>query len=296
MKYAILTAVKNESAYIEHTLRSVVAQSVAPEAWIIVDDGSTDDTKEIAKKYAAARPWIKVVSQSAGEKRSFGGKARAINMAFELVKDMPIDAVANLDGDISLDPDQFEFLLDRLGADPQLGIVGTAYLEEHYDWRKDRHQDASDVSGACQLFRIGCFSDIGGYQPISVGGIDWLAVNMARMKGWKTHTYSERTFFHHKPHGSGVGGILRARFRYGYRDYVFGSYPLWQVFRVAFQMTRKPFFAGGLMIGAGYIWGCISRPKHPVDMELIGFRRREQIESLRRLWAKHMPLSRYNKH
>lgn len=286
MSYAILTAVKNEKDYIEFTLRSVVAQSVLPAAWIIVDDGSTDGTRETAEAYACRYPWIAIISQPAGEERSFWGKARAINRAFELVKGMPIDAVANLDGDVSLDSDHFEFLLHRLEADPRLGIVGTAYVEADYDSRKDRHRDASHVSGQCQLFRVQCFSEIGGYRPIPAGGIDWLAVNMARMRGWKTRSYSEKTFFHHKPMGTGLGGVLRARFRYGYRDYLFGSYPLWQLLRIAFQMTRRPVFVGGLMLGAGYVWGCISRPERPVDVELIRFRRREQLESLRSLWAK----------
>ena len=88
------------------------------------------------------------------------------------------------------------------------------------------------MSGACQLFRRDCFEQIGGYVPIKGGGIDWTAVTTARMSGWQTRTFTEKTCLHHRPMGTGVStGQLEAIFRHGHKDYKLGGHPVWQVFR-----------------------------------------------------------------
>ena len=281
--YVILTAARNEAEYLRCTLDSVVGQTMPPLRWVIVDDGSTDATGSILTQYAASHPWMMVIASGNAAERNFGSKAAAINAAFESVRELEFSYVAVLDADVTLEADHFAFLLDRMEENPDLGITGTAYKEAGYDSTRDRHADPSHVSGQCQLFRRACFEDIGGYTAIPIGGIDWEAVMRARMRGWETRSYSEKSFFHHRPMGTGKGNVLRARFRYGYRDYVFGSHPLWQVLRVGFQMTRPPIVIGGLSLGAGYLWGCLSRPARPISAELVAYRRRDQVNKIRRL-------------
>ena len=61
MKYVLVTPVRNEERFIEKTLASVCAQTLLPERWVIVDDGSNDRTPDIVKKYAREYPWIELV-------------------------------------------------------------------------------------------------------------------------------------------------------------------------------------------------------------------------------------------
>lgn len=281
--YVILTAARNEAEYLRCTLDSVVGQTMPPLRWVVVDDGSTDATGSILTQYTAAHPWITVIASANTEERNFGSKAAAINAAFDAVREVAFAYVAVLDADVTLEAGHFEFLLERMEENPLLGITGTAYTEPHYDSTRDRHADPRHVSGQCQCFRRACFEDIGGYTAIPVGGIDWEAVMRARMRGWETRSYSEKSFFHHRSMGTGKDSMLRARFNYGYRDYVFGSHPLWQVLRIGFQMTRTPLLIGGLSLGAGYLWGCLSRPERPISAELMAYRRRDQMNKLRRL-------------
>src|SRR5205807_238225 len=131
-----------------------------------------------------------------------------------------------------------------------------------------------------QLFRRKCFEDIGGYVPNKAGGIDWMAVLTARMKGWRTRSFRERAFFHHRSLGTAGRGTLASRFVYGERDYYIGGHPLWELFRVAYQMSKRPFLVGGLAIGVGYVWAGLKRSRRPVSGEFVRFHRREQMQKL----------------
>lgn len=87
---------------------------------------------------------------------------------------------------------------------------------------------------------MACFEEIGGYTPIKAGGIDWVAVTTARMKGWTTYSFGERTFNHHRKIGTAGTNELISRFRYGRKDYFLGGHPLWEIFRGTFQMMKNP--------------------------------------------------------
>ena len=123
------------------------------------------------------------------------------------------------------------------------------------------------------------------------GCIDHIAVLSARMKGWKTRTFPERVCLHHRGMGTAQHGLLRARFRNGAKDYAIGNHPLWELFRTAYQMTKRPFVIGGLMVGLGYGWCLIRRVERPVSRELVAFQRREQIARLKRFLAGLRPVS-----
>jgi len=279
--YAVVTPARNEARSIELTIRSMVAQTSLPSKWVIVSDGSTDETDEIVSGYARQYSWISLVRLPERSERNFAGKVLAFNAGLELLKDVPYDVIASLDADITFDRDYFTFLLERLAADPHLGVVGTPFRElsgETYDYR---FVSVEHVSGACQVFRRECFEAIGGYVPIRGGSIDHVAVITARMRGWKSHTYTEKYSVHHRPIGTAEHGSVAAKFRTGKKDYALGNHPAWEAFRVARQMMIRPRCIGGLALGAGYIWSTVRRVKRPVSKDLIQFHRREQMRRLR---------------
>jgi len=253
----------------------VVSQTVLPERWVIVDDGSTDHTAEIVERYAARCPWIELVRLPQRQHRNFAAKVHAFNAGLEKVHSLEFEAIGNLDADISFEPDQFEFLLEKLIEDPSLGVTGTAYNEEGFDSTKDSFESENSVHGACQVFRRQCFSDIGGYLPNRAGGIDWIAVTTARMKGWKTRNFAERRFRHHRRMGTAERGAVGAMFSYGEKDYYLGGSFTWQLFRVAYRMTKRPLLVGGLALLSGFCWAALRRVARPVSGDLMRFHRRE---------------------
>lgn len=282
LKYVIITPARNEARFIELTLRSVVAQTVMPQSWVIVSDGSTDGTDEIVSKYADTHSWIKLVRMPERTERHFAGKVMAFNAGREKLKDVDYDVIVSLDADISFDSEYFCFLLDRLQANPELGVVGTPFQElsgQVYDYR---FVSIEHVSGACQVFRRECFDAIGGYTPMKGGSIDHVAVISARMHGWQTRSFTEKVCTHHREMGTAQQGTLKSRFNQGSKDYRLGNHPLWEAFRIAYQMTRAPRLFGGLALGGGYAHAAAKGTARQVSPELVAFHRREQLDRLKR--------------
>ena len=283
--YVIITPARNEAQFIGLTLKSVVAQTIPPLKWVIVSDGSTDGTAEIVEKYASGYPWIELVRMPERQERNFAGKVHAFNAGYARVKDLDYDVVVSLDADISFEADYFSLLLGKLSADSTLGLVGTPFQEvsgQTYDYR---FVSIEHVSGACQVFRRECFEAIGGYRPVKGGSIDHIAVISARMKGWKTRTFTEKFCLHHREIGTAQRSVLTSRFKLGIRDYAVGNHPLWELFRTGYQMTKQPLGFGGLALGTGYLWASFRRIERPVSRDLIDFHRREQMKRLKKFFT-----------
>ncbi len=278
--YVLITPAHNEQAFIQKTIESVIQQTVLPVKWVIVDDGSTDRTAELVSGYLRAYPWMELVRREPRSDRHFAGKVHAFNAGYERVKDLPFDVIANLDADISFGPDHFEFLLRKFAQDPNLGVAGTIFSEEGYSSATDSFEGRTHVSGQCQLFRRQCWQEIGGYIPHRAGGIDWMAVVTARMKGWKTESFREKSFFHYRHLGTAQRGVVSALFSYGEKDYYLGGHPAWELCRVAYRITKRPLLIGGLAVGLGYCWAFLRRIPRPVSRELMAFHRREQMSKL----------------
>lgn len=278
--YVLITPARNEEAFIELTIKSMVGQTIKPLKWVIVSDGSTDRTDEIVESYLTENPWIELLRMPERKERHFAGKVLAFEAGRARVKDLRYEVIGSLDGDLSFDAEYFAFLLRRLSADPSLGLVGTPFRESNkqYDYR---FTSIEHVSGACQLFRRECFDEIGGYTPIKGGGIDLVAVLSARMKGWKTRTFTEKVTLHHRDMGTAQRGALPAWFRLGVKDYALGCHPAWEAFRTCYQMTRRPYIVGGVLLGCGYACALIRGAERTIPANLIEFRRREQIQRLK---------------
>ena len=284
--YVLITPARNEAQFIASTIEAVVAQTVRPFKWVIVSDGSTDGTDDIVSQYAAANDWIELVRMPERRERHFAGKVLAFNAGRERVEGLTYKVIASLDADITFESDYFAFLLTKLTGDPQLGLVGTPYRDatsEVYDYR---FVSTDHVSGACQVFRRECFEDIGGYVPAKGGAIDTIAALTARMKGWKTHTFTEKICLHHRAIGTAQSGPIKARFNLGKRDYAIGNHPLWEFCRGAYQTVKRPYVLRGLALVAGYLWAATRHSDRPVSGELMAFRRKEQMHRLTQLLSR----------
>ena len=285
MKYVLITPAHNEEKFITRTLDSMVVQTMLPERWVIVDDGSTDRTAEIVESYEKQYPWIELLRRPQGSDRSFAGKVYAFNLGLGRVASLTFEVLGNLDADLSFDPDYLAFLMEKFLDDPKLGVAGTPFTENgDYDTARDSFEGENHVAGGCQLFRRRCFEEIGGYVPNGIGGIDWIAVTTARMKGWKTRSFSEKRFHHYRSLGTAGRSGSAAKFSYGEKDYYLGGSPLWQLFRVAYRMTKRPILIDGLALLSGYCWAAIRRVERSVTPELMRFHRREQMKKLRAIF------------
>jgi poly-beta-1,6-N-acetyl-D-glucosamine synthase len=269
-KIAIVSPVRNEEAFIEATLSSMVAQAVAPMRWIIVDDGSTDRTFEIASAYAAKHDWITVVRKPDRGQRSVGpGVVEAFNFGMSHVP-RDVAYICKMDGDIELPRSYFQTLLERFEADPLLGAAsGKPFIRVGGRLVPEKTSDEM-VAGQINFYRRACFEDIGGF----VQEVHWdaIAFHRARMSGWRTASFHDESlrFLHLRLMGSSHQGIVTGRKRWGKGQYFIGTHPLYLLAIVAYRMLERPFFIGGAFILVGYVQAFFRRDRR---YEFPGFRK-----------------------
>jgi len=282
LSYVLITPARNEEALIEKTIQSMINQTHLPLKWVIVNDGSTDSTASIISRYLPKYSWIEMIEMPTRRDRSFAAKVNGFNAGYEKIKHLNYEVIGNLDADLSFEKDYLEFLMDKFAEDSSLGVAGTIFKEEGgYSSDNDSFEGQTHVAGGCQLFRRKCFEQVGGYIPNRAGGIDWIAVTTARMRGWKTRSYREKCFFHHRSLGTAERSVLASGFSYGEKDYYLGGHPFWELFRALYKMTKKPYVIGGAVLGMGYAWAFLRRTPRPVSDELMKFHRGEQMVKLK---------------
>jgi len=279
LSYVIISAVHNEEDYIRRTIECVVGQTVLPRKWVIVSD-STDNTDAILGEYTAKYDWMELLRGPDHTDRNFSAMTKCVNLGYERIKHLSFDAVVKLDADTTFDCDYFEFLLARLSENPQLGIVGTYYIDGAYDLSTNPYADDEHVPGMCPVYRRGLFEDLGGLPNVFCENV--FNVALAQIRGWHTRSFRERKFAHHRRCGTYERNILQARFDYGFRDYYCGNHPVWEIFRALFQMRVGPYVIGGMMLYAGYLWGSVLRERAPMPPEVFSHIRRRQLQ---RLWS-----------
>lgn len=284
-RYLLVTPARNEAEFARRTLDSVVAQSVRPTKWVIIDDGSTDETPAILAEHAAKHPWIEVVTRRDRGVRSVGpGVIEAFYAGLERADLDEFDYLCKLDLDLDLPPRYFETLMTRMEADPRLGTCsGKAWYPDPADGGLVMEAIGDEMSvGASKFFRTECFRQIGGFaRQVMWDGID---CHRCRMLGWKVRSFRDEDlkFLHLRPMGSSHKGILHGRARHGRGQYLMGSSPVFMLASCAYRLLKPPLVVGALAALWGYLAACVTRPHRTVDAGFQRFVRRYQWMALRR--------------
>lgn len=269
------------------TLDSVMLQSVPPALWVIVDDGSTDETPEILESYRSRMPYLRVVTRANRGQRSVGpGVIEAFYAGLETVSLDDFDYVCKLDLDLDLPPRYFEFLMRRMESNQRLGTSsGKPYSPAVGDSKPVAEACGDEMSvGMTKFYRVQCFREIGGFvRQVMWDGID---CHRCRMLGWMAESIDEEglRFIHLRPMGSSQKGIWTGRVRWGYGQYFMGSAPAYLLASAVFRLAMYPAVAGSVAM----VWGYASSAFHKVarydDLEFRKFLRRYQYACLR--WGK----------
>jgi glycosyltransferase involved in cell wall biosynthesis len=237
------------------TLDSVLAQSVPPAKWIIVDDGSSDDTAKILAEYANKHAFIQVITRKDRGHRAVGpGVIDAFYEGFRTIKPEDYKYLCKLDLDLRLPPRYFEILISRMETDPRIATCsGKAYIEAGDRLVFERHGDDMSL-GMTKLYKVSCFQAIGGFvRQVMWDGID---CHMCRMRGWIACSWDEPElrFIHLRPMGSSQDSIFVGRKRHGFGQYFMGTGFFFMLASSLSRMNQKPFFIGSMAV----LWGWIS--------------------------------------
>jgi glycosyltransferase involved in cell wall biosynthesis len=262
----VISPVKDEEKYVRNTLDSMVAQTIKPLRWIIVDDGSSDRTPEILKSYALAHGFISLVTCSRGDARQPGAAVvRAFSKGYEVARGLDYEVLVKLDCDLSFESDYFERLLAKMRSDPHLGIASGVYLEAHdgVAWR-EIEMPPYHAAGASKMIRRACFEQIGGFMPVR--GWDTVDEIRAMARGWRTQHFGELRMKHWKPEGMGIGS-LRTNFMHGEVYYLTGGSKRFFLLKVLHRLTQRPYLMGGVALTWGYLRTMFSKKASLVTSE-----------------------------
>jgi glycosyltransferase involved in cell wall biosynthesis len=280
-KYVVITPARDEAHFIQRTIDSIVSQTARPAEWIIVDDGSADETAALAQAAAREHSWIKVIClPNRGFRHVGAGAVEAFNAGMHALSTQDYQFLSCIDADIVLNPRYFEILLHKFVADPGLGnACGQIYEEAGGKLMKLREGDEMTF-GAIKCWRRACFAAIGGLvNDASWDGIDCYQSLRA---GWRSARFddAELQVLHLRPIGSSDKSVYQGWFRRGRSLYFLGAHPAWILASLVYHLPDRPSVLGSLWMGAGYFEAQLrQRPryKHP---ELIGYIRRWQLRKL----------------
>jgi len=280
--YVLVSACRNEDAYIEGLIDGIAAQTVRPLRWVIVDDGSTDDTYAHAAARGRDLGFLQIVRMPGGRPRSFTSQVFAAGHGCQLIKELKFDFVGFLDADIRIEPDYFERLIKFFEDDPRLGLGGGAVVDQYGDRIENvRHgSEDSHVAGGVQFFRRQCFEQIGGYVAIDGGGQDTIADVMSMMHGWRIRAFRELPALHLRPDGFAKENVIRGGMKWGRKFYLLGYHPLFYVAQCLRRLGRDPVLVGSLCQLVGFTVASIKSEPRPVSAAFVRFLRKNQMRRL----------------
>lgn len=286
--YIIISPVRNEAEYLPHTIESVAKQTILPKRWIIVDDGSTDQTRAIADAAAAKYDWIRVVHRSdRGFRQPGGGVVETFYDGYSQIGTLDWQFIVKLDGDLSFAPDYFAQCFLNFQHDPRLGIGGGTICKETAGFLtpESTADPAFHVRGAVKIYRRECWERIGGL--IRAPGWDTVDEFKANMLGWATYTFQEIQVRHYRPAGQAQGD-WKNWVKNGRANYVTGYHPLFVFLKCLSRAKSKPYGIAALGLFTGYVGGYLHKVPMVDDKELIRYVRDQQIRRLlnrESLWA-----------
>lgn len=282
-KLAVVSPVRDESKYVRNTLESMIIQTVRPQEWLFVDDGSSDDTRTIIESYASRHPWIRVVANSDRGFRQLGsGVIAAFNAGLARLEKKDYQYVAKLDGDMSFPPRYLELMLQRLESEPTLAAVSGKVFRPEKGRLVEEYIIDEMVAGQFKLYKRSAFEAIGGFSTsILWDGID---IHRCRMLGYETRSFDDprARLVHHRLMGSSDTNVIKGRLRLGRGIWFMGYHPMYAIASGLFRTHERPYFIGGLTMIAGYLLAAVRREPRFDDPEFIRDLQRWQLN---RLWG-----------
>jgi len=277
-KYVVITPARDEEEHVSSTIESMSKQTILPAQWVIVDDGSTDNTGKIIDDYASRFPWIKSVHRKdRGFRKSGGGVVDAFNDGYATLTCTDWDFIAKFDGDLTFEPDYFERCFDEFERDPRLGVGGGVICYIENGVKRFEPTPAFHVRGATKIYRRSCWEGIGGFY--AAPGWDTMDEVKANSVGWSSRSFPDLHLVHHRDTGA-ADGVWRTLVKYGRANYICGYHPLFMLTKCAARLVRKPYLIGSIGLMYGFVSGYLTGVPQVADRAAISYLRQQQMSRL----------------
>jgi glycosyltransferase involved in cell wall biosynthesis len=277
LRYAVVTPARDEQVNLRRLYSAMVAQTLQPDVWVLVDDGSADATRALMQELACTHSWIQPLERPGAvrdDPLTEGRRAARPLIGFLVgaaqLRDQ-VDVIVKVDADIDFEPDYFERLIGRFQADPLLGIAsGTCYERESGRWVR-RTKPESSVWGASRAYRSECIADVMALEPrMGWDGLDEVRV---QLRGLRTTTFVDLPFRHHRPEGGRELSSLHHGEALGATAWYMGYRPSYLMLRAFYRARREP---AAIAMVWGYFRSAVRRVPRCADAELVRALRERQ--------------------
>jgi len=277
-RYLLVTPCRDEAKYARRTLDSVTRQTAVPALWLIVDDGSTDQTPHILAEYAQRFPWIKIIRrENRGYRKLGGGVIDAFYHGYDTINPSDFDYVCKFDLDLDLPDNYFESLMEKMEAEPRIGTCsGKPYFKNEAGEKILEICGDENSVGMIKFYRTTCFAQIGGFvRELMWDGID---CHRCRMLGWIAVSWNDPkiNFEHLRPMGTSHKNWWTGRVRHGVGQYFMGTGLVYILASAVFRLPHPPMVIGSVAMIWGYIKSMITRKPRYGDVEFRRFLRSYQ--------------------
>lgn len=291
VRYAVISPARNEAQHLEKTIQSVIQQTVRPVCWLIVNDGSSDETPIIINRYASQHSWIvpihrndergvaadvQEIKGNRGKRAREAKEIEAFYAGYSELADCDWEYLVKLDADVSFAADYFQHCFAEFDQDPKLGIGGGTICHLVNGQPKDELTPKFHVRGATKIYRRACWEEIGGV--LRGAGWDTLDEVKANMLGWSTRTFDHLKVVHHRVTGSANGAWQNA-VKVGTWSYISGYHPVYMLVRSTRWITEKPYLVCTFGLLYGYVNGYL-RGIPRAEKQIVGYVRSQQIKRL----------------
>lgn len=277
-KYVIISPVRDEGIYIEKTIYSVINQTITPVEWVIVDDGSSDNTGKIIDEYARRYQWIHTLHrENRGFRKAGGGVIEAFYDGYNALLATNWDFIVKLDGDLTFEKDYFEKCYSYFSNIKNLGIGGGMIYHIVEGGLQLEENPIFHVRGATKIYKKECWDVIGGL--IKAPGWDTLDEVKANMEGWHTQSFIDIKVIHHRYTGA-ADGSWKNWVKNGIANYISGYHPLFMFSKCLKRIFKKPYILGSAGLFYGFMMGYLKNIPQIDDKDLIKYLRRQQLNRL----------------
>ena len=278
--YIVITPARDESLYIQKTIDSMANQTHKPAQWIIVNDGSTDETAKIINAATSKYPWIRIVHRdNRGSREAGSGVISAFYDGYHLLSSTDYKYIAKFDGDLSFEATYFEKCISEFEKDPKLGIGGgVCCIDLGGKIEVECPRDPPfHVRGPTKIYRKRCWEEIDGLTRAP--GWDTIDLLKANMLGWKTRTFQEIRIIHNRPTGNAYGNSKDC-IKNGLANYISGYHPVFMACKCLKRFIQNPFSMRPLFLMIGFAKGYAKKVPRISDKKLISYLRQQQWRAI----------------
>lgn len=271
MSYSVAVATRDGARHLTRTLDSLLNQTEKPSLVTVVDDGSTDDTQTLLRRYEGLNENLTVVTRP---NRGYDIRRvpANINLAWKRNADLATDYFMISGDDCVYPPTYVGSLLARMNSMARIVVasgqpsMGGRPAQEH------------SPSGSGRLVRCSFWRQVGGEYPLKAGWETWLLYKAAE-KGLEARLFNDLTYEHARPRGTEHQFVY-----WGAAMGTLGYHPLYAIGRITMNAVRPSFApARAVNMLRGYLQahlGCSDAFIAPYDHSLQSFVRRKQSQRI----------------